>query len=415
MSASNQDVLRAAAFQRFEKRKDQILTDVLGHRIDLYERFGLTLARFPPVSKILRQIQNTRYMIYPPYSRDDLALVRMLPDGSPGLEQIDPFALVAPAYSDHSCAVDTFLWISQVCKIRRVRCDTIVDSTDLNKMDALSRTVIEYLRLPLFKLTQQQLDMLRDNVMELVKLDARMHYIPKQGMDIENLFAFAWSRDVTPLNQISFTRAVLQSCSTCPAYGTQRVVDTDGIFINDDNSRSLEAQLAHYFQSSAVADGVRCPYCNAPPKQQRVVLDRMPHLLLWGHGCTKPDNMMDQYFSPVTFDVEYANEQDGGGGVKTWQSRLVRLTYRPAVLVIRDDRRGANQAHWYAASCLPVKDGSGRWLLYDGLGVEDGVNKIVDQLQPVDIMQHMQSGKHRVHVMVLQKQHAVEIGRRWMR
>lgn len=107
---------------------------------------GLVITEPPATSKTIFKLRGKVYSTYPPYSQNDL-----LPIFVPGdiLDNPTERAMVGPTWHANSCAIDTFLWISQVCNIRRTNNDAIASVESLNLLDPLSKLVVRYLRLPL--------------------------------------------------------------------------------------------------------------------------------------------------------------------------------------------------------------------------------------------------------------------------
>lgn len=113
------------------------------------------------------------------------------------------------------------------------------------------------------------------------------------------------------------------------------------------------------------------------------------------------DDLVKQVLDPVTLVVDVAAEAHFGGHT-IWQPRQMRVTYKAVVIVPSDTTTYDGPAHYYAASCLPIQDGKGGWLLYDGAGVEHDPC-LVTEVKGTRLMEHISQRKDRVCVIIMQK------------
>ncbi|KAF1357010.1 hypothetical protein BDV97DRAFT_365699 [Delphinella strobiligena] len=374
-----------------------------------YDLLGLTNSNSTSTttSKSTIEIQGKKYEVYPDYARDDLLPLRFPGDElDPDLAAPAPRVMVGPNWRHTSCALDTFLWVSAVCDVHRLRSDFpfAISSEAQEKTSPLSQLVARYLRQPMSTRHQEQIDTFRNVIMTVMAQDSRMRFQPDAGMDITNLFEYAWGKtEEAHLHQMSWTQAQVRRCTSCPGYGVQRPRDMMSLHTPfRPSDETLDRQLQDYFDPKPQDRVGSCPYCHGRVLQQRVVLDRMPQRLLWMSGDNRCDDLVKQVLDPVTLSVDVAAE--GHVGRQTiWQPRQMRVTYKPVVIVVSDTTTYAEgTAHWYAASCLPIKDGKGGWLLYDGVGTEQDP-RLVTEVEGARLVEHISRKKDRVCVIIMQK------------
>ena len=359
-----------------------------------------------PTEKTTITLQNTAYPTYPLYGSDDHLPIFFASDPIPQPETIDKRYRCGPAWANMSCALDTFLWVSTVCNPRRTRNDVPSLST-LQKLDPLSRLVVEYVKLTLSVMTQAAIDALRDLILDVVKLDPRIEFKAEAGMDINELFEFAWRRQ-SPLHQFSFSTATVRACSGCLGYGTHRYRDVLGLKTLGKDEMSLQAQLQAWFAERKMSKAAICVLCHGPATEKRVVLDRLPELLLRQEGCA--GRAWEAYFESLQIEVDVAGEVDvPRKETGIWKPDRVRATYKPVVLVIRDTASfGGELAHWFAASCLPCSDRS--WSVYDGQGHSGKTEGLVREIKEASLVREGKKKSGRdVDVVIFKKMAQEEI------
>lgn len=90
-------------------------------------------------------------------------------------------------------------------------------------------------------------------------------------------------------------------------------------------------------------------------------------------GVTQRGRLVESILRPITLFVDLANETEiaddaNPDGYTIWNPIRMRVTYKPVVLGLSDDTSyGPGHSHQYAVICLPIKDGKGGWLAYDGM------------------------------------------------
>lgn len=396
-----------ATLKKFAKEEKAIYQNILRRE---YELLGLTISISTSTSittsRLTIEIQGKKYEVYPDYARDDLLPVKFPgEEPNPDLVAPAPRVMVGPNWRHTSCALDTFLWVSTVCDVHRLRSDFpfAISSEAQEKTSPLSQLVARYLRQPLRARHQEQINTFRNVILTLVAQDPRMRFQPDAGMDITNLFEYAWGKtEGALLHQMSWTQAQVKRCTSCPGYGVQRQKDMMTLHTPfRPSDETLEQQLQNYFDPKPQDRNGSCPYCPGWLLQQRVVLDRMPQRLLWISGDNRCDDLVKQVLDPVTLVIDVAAEAHFGRHA-IWQPRQMRVTYKPVVVVLSDTTTYDGPAHYYAASCLPIKDGKGGWLLYDGAGVEHDP-RLVTEVEGTRLMEHISEQKDRVCVIIMQK------------
>ena len=353
-----------------------------------------------PIEKTTITLKNTVYSTYPSHRPDDHLPIYFSSDPIPQPETVDKRYRSGPAWADMSCALDTFVWVSTLCNLRRTRKD-VLSASALQKLDPLSRLVVEYVRLPLGVMMQAAIDELRDLVLGVVKLDPRMGFQPEAGMDINELFEFAWGRQ-SPLHQFSFSTATVRVCSDCLGYGIHKYRDVLGLKTLEKDGMSLQAQLQAWFAERTTPKAAICVLCDGVVTEKRVVLGRLPELLLWQEGCA--GRAWEDYFEPLQIDVDVAGEVNvPRKETGIWRPDRVKVPYRPVNLVIRDTASfGGDLAHWYAASCLPCADGS--WLVYDGQGHSGKTGVLVRETKKASLVREgKKKSGHDVKVVIFKK------------
>lgn len=370
-----------------------------------------------PIDKKKINFQGNEYLVNRDYSTDDLVPLQFPGDKPSGNTTVpDPRFLKGPKWQGFSCVLDTVLWIATTCNVRRLRCDFPSHGRpeDESKLSALAQAVTQYLHLPLGALTQDQINRLRNGILTIIRRDGRIGFRSGVGMDSFGCITYAFDPDQGgPFHQFAWTRAMFTGCVKCPAWGLKLV--RERIHVNPGSQdQNLQQKLQKYFDPERLRSGSAgiCTGCQGHMVSQRVILDRMPAMFLWHPQIAEAGKWAQEVFNPITLLIDIADTIDSGGYI--YQPKRMRVTYKPVALGLTANyvsrargRQDRHTKHAYGASCLPFKDGKGRWLVYDGMRGPDQAGVAQDLVWESDqasLLDNILRRRHVPNFIIMEKQ-----------
>lgn len=115
-------------------------------------------------------------------------------------------------------------------------------------------------------------------MLSTIARDPAYNFSPRKGMDIENLFNWAWGTS----HQFAWTEATLRRCTDCTDYGIENVNDST---MNKEERllydlHTAEQRLQKRFDRLSNSKDPTCRCFKGQTVRHLIVLDRMPAMLL---------------------------------------------------------------------------------------------------------------------------------------
>ncbi|KAF1350617.1 hypothetical protein BDV97DRAFT_368353 [Delphinella strobiligena] len=384
-----------------------------------------SISNFLPIPKLTVDVKGNKYSVYPDYSTDDLIPVQIPGDRADIEDKThDPRFWSGPKWSKYSCVLDTFLWVSTVCNIRRLRNDlpAAICPEAQGKLSPLAQAVTQYLHLPLGHLHQHTIFRMKNTILNIIRRDTRIAFTEKVGMPFDDLFDCALGTSEGALfHQFGWTWARYNGCRGCSEYSISEVSDETYLGLNPLNDDPTpEHRLQAYIDRREITVTGPCSGCGGQKIRQWVVLDRLPDMLLWRTSMNKRGKWVEHVLRPVTLLVDAAEEKDlEDDGPLVWCPGRMQVTYKPVVVGIQKTykvpTRGGtfrDSDHVYAASCLPFKDEEGRWLVYDGMrGIFDKSvpQEVIVENSEAELLRDIRRGNYGIDFAIMKKQKEVQI------